>query len=435
MLQYYLAPSILYRLAILKRNVRMDPTKLEKLQQKKLRIMIKYAYDNVPFYHKLFDTNQIRPEDINTPSDLKKIPIVTRKTIQENTDSVFSTKIDITKCAKKKTSGSSGIPLIVTEDKRTSTNKALVSLRQFLECGGRFRDKQIQLREPGASSLPENSKKSFYESLGFLRTEWIKTGDIFDELIPFLKSYRPDVLIGYPGFLQLLAEKSNGAVHSRIIFTTGEILSNHCRQLLNSTFEAKVIDSYGCAETGDIAWECPEEHQGYHMNTDSVLVEFIRDGENVAAGEDGEVVLTSLFNTAMPFIRYKVGDIGVPSDEQCSCGRTLPLMRLLKGRSDDFIILPSGKKLSPLGMVNIQDFVGIGVSEMMIIQKNQKLIEVLLKMQLEHDEDRVKKCVAQLQEIVGTDVEVKPRFVAEIPRNRSGKFRRVISRVSDPNVH
>ena len=395
-----------------------------------MRRIVRYAYENVPFYHRLLKEKLLKPDDIRTLDDLQKIPIVTRKDIQNNLNDMISTKINRAHCVKKKTSGSSGVPLLILRDNDASNFKSAVSLRQFLECGGKLRDKQLQLRERGASSLPENLNKPFYEPLGFLRTEWVKTGEILDGLVPYIKAYRPDVLIGYPGFLQLLAEKMKSEVRVRIIFSTGEILSKHCRHVLSSSFGAKIIDSYGCAEAGDIAWECPEGHQGYHMNVDSVLTEFVQDGEAVAAGEDGEIVLTNLFSFAMPFIRYKIGDVGVPIDEKCSCGRTLPLMRILKGRSDDFIILPNGKRLSPLGMVNIQCFVGIGVAEMMIVQKDKNLIEVWLKTQGDYEGDRLKTCLSTLQKILGPDVHVCSRFVNEIPRNGAGKVSRVISKVA-----
>lgn len=430
---FYAFPRFVHNFFTLKKNLRIEPCELAKIQEKKLKAIVGYAYNNVPFYHRLFKANQIKPYDIKTLSDLKRIPIINRKIVQENLDDMVSVSVDVAKCAKKKTSGSRGVPLTVIRADSANYFRMAISIRHFLECGGRLRDKQVELREPGASSLPENWKKPFYEYLGLLRIKWIKTGEIFDELIPFLEKYKPDILVGYPGFLQLLAEKSSGLLRSRIIFTTGEIMSDSCRRLLRSTFGASVMDSYGCAEVGDIAWECPEGHQGYHINADAVLAEFVQNGESVAAGEEGEVVLTSLFSHAMPFIRYNIGDVGIPSDEQCSCGRTLPLMRLLKGRSDDFIILPDGRKLSPLGMINIQDFVGISVSEIMIIQETKNLIEVLLKMQEEKYTSRVKESVLTLQKIVGPDVNVKVRFVKEIARNSSGKFRRVISKVSNPH--
>lgn len=429
MRRYYAAPRFLYHFFTLRRNTRIEVSKLVAMQEKKLRAIVRYAYRNVPFYHKLFDANNVKPTEINTIDDLKKLPIVTKKDVRENLCDMISRKVNAERCVKSRTSGSTGFPLTIFTDKDAQNFRSAVSLRQFFECGGRLRDKQVQLRGIGSSSLSTYEGKPFYEYLGLLRTEWFVMSEIPDFLVSFLKAYRPDVMIGYPSFFQLLAEKMNGEISPRLIFCTAEILSSHCRALINSAFGAKIIDSYGCTEAGDIAWECPQSSARYHINCDSVLVEFVKDEESVNNDEEGEIVLTNLFNHAMPFIRYKIGDVGVPSDEKCSCGRTLPLMRLLKGRSDDFIVLPDGKKLSPLCILNTENFVE--VSEYKIIQEKRDLIEVWLKMYEGYRDGSVTRCISALKKVIGEDVEIRTRIVDEIPRDSSGKLKRIISKIAD----
>lgn len=388
---------------------------------------MKYAYMNVPFYHKLFDAYNVKPADINTINDLKKIPVVTRKDVQQNFGNIISRKISAERCVKHKTSGTAGIPIAVLLDSTAEKFRWAVSFRQFLECGGRLRDKQVQLRGHEAPIIPDSKGKPFYEYIGFLRTEWIAVrGRIPGFATLFLEEYRPDVMVGYPSLFEMLSEMTRNKIKPRIIFCTGEVLTGHCRDKIRSAFGARIIDSYGCTEVGDIAWECPEEDIGYHINADTVLVEFIKDGENVAPGEEGEIVLTNLFNYAMPLIRYDIGDVGVPSDEQCTCGRTLPLMQLLKGRSDDFIILPDGKKLSPMCIK--ENF--IEVSEYRIVQEKRDLIVVWLKMHEEHKDASVTWCVSALRKVIGETVRIKTRVVNEIPRDDSGKLRRIISKVN-----
>jgi phenylacetate-CoA ligase len=341
-----------------------------------------------------------------------------------------SIKTNISKCAIHKTSGSVGVPVTVLADRYAQEFRNLVSLRQFFECGGRLQDKQVQLRGQGALGLPTYSGKPLYERIGLFRTEWILPVGIDDSLLSFLEAYKPDVMVGYPSLFQLVAEKTRGKIKPRIVFCTGEILSDNCRDLLGSAFGTQVIDSYGCTETGDISWECPDQKQtGYHINADSVIVEFVRNDENVGAGEEGEIVLTNLINYAMPFIRYKIGDVGIPSSELCPCGRTLPLMRLLKGRSDDFVTLPSGSRLSPLSILNMKNF--SDVLEYRIIQKKVNLFEFWLKMSKTSKMDSVNKCISSLRKMLGDNVEIKQVIVDEIPRDKSGKLRRVISEITN----
>lgn len=432
MRRYYALPRYLHHFFTLRKNARLETSKLTEMQEKKLRAMVRHAYENVPFYHRRFEANNVKPSQIRTTHDLRKIPIVTRKEAQENSSSMISVKTDSVRCAQHKTSGSTGIPLAVFSDNYAQEHMSVVALRQFLECGGRLRDKQIQLRGQGGSNLPNSRNKPFYERIGFLRTEWVIPIAITESIISYLRMYKPNIIVGYPSFMQIIYEKiesQNGAeISPRIIFCTGEVLNRHCRAMMESAFGTQVVDSYGCTEAGDLAWECPDEDIGYHINADSVILEFVKDGESAAPGEEGEIVLTNLFNYAMPFIRYNIGDVGVPSDERCPCKRTLPLMHLLKGRSDDFIILPDGKRLSPLGILNMENFAQ--VSEYRVIQEKRDLVVLLLKMKEAYRKESVIRCVSALQKSFGTDIKIETEIVEEIPRDNSGKLRRIISKVA-----
>jgi phenylacetate-CoA ligase len=164
------------------------------------------------------------------------------------------------------------------------------------------------------------------------------------------------------------------------------------------------------------------------MNVDSVLVEFVRDEENVAAGEDGEIVITNLFNYAMPLIRYRLGDIGSLRAEECSCGRTLPLMQGLKGRCNDFIILPDGRELSPWFFWNMIDL--NGVSEFRIVQEKTDVIRVWLKPTGRYGKEQAERSAMGLRRIFGEQVNTLIEVVDEIPRDSSEKQRSVVSHVS-----
>ena len=128
----------------------------------------------------------------------------------------------------------------------------------------------------------------------------------------------------------------------RTVFSTADVLDQNSRQLIESAFDVRVTDLYGAYEFGHIAWECPQ-HAGYHVNTESVVLELLKDGRPASPGEAGEVVATSLNSYAMPFLRYRLGDLCSPSHRPCPCGRGLPLLELVQGRSNDAIRLPDGR--------------------------------------------------------------------------------------------
>lgn len=428
MKSYWALPLFLYDLYVLRRNVR-DFEELVKMREKKLKAIIRYVYDSSPFYRRLFKENGVHPDDIKSLNDIGKIPTIGKKDVQRNLNQIVPVKVDVKKCSKLKTSGSTGIPLTILVDKNAQLFRWAVSLRQFFECGGRLRDKQLQLRN--IDDIPSSRNNLLAEMIGLPKNIWIPINEVpLEEIISIIRTSKPAIIVGYPSFLQILSENIHERIDTRVIFVTGEILSNHCRAMIQSIFGGNTIDSYGCMEVGDIAWECPDEHVNYHINADSVFVEFLRDGENVAPGEEGEIVVTCLFNHAMPFVRYRIGDIGVPSDEQCPCGRTLPLMHSLKGRSDDFVFLPDGKKISPLVLLNNLKIIN-GISEFKVIQRSKNLIEFWIKAQGKFVDKNVDNFVSSLRDVVGKDVEIKTRIVSEIPMDKSKKLRRIISEVRD----
>jgi len=164
------------------------------------------------------------------------------------------------------------------------------------------------------------------------------------------------------------------------------------------------------------------------MNVDSVIVEFVKDEETVAVGEDGDIVITNLFNYAMPFIRYKLGDVASLSCEECSCGRTLPLMHELSGRNNDFIVLPDGRRLPPWFFWNKIDYAG--VSAFKIVQERIDLIRIWLKVPRGYEKNQVERTEAGLRSVFGEGVSTVIEIVDEIPRDNTGKLRNVTSNVS-----
>jgi len=218
----------------------------------------------------------------------------------------------------------------------------------------------------------------------------------------------------------------NDKIHPKIIFTTAELLTDDMRKYVESVFGVKVYDQFGCVELARTAWECPE-HCGYHIDMDAVVMEFLRDGEAVTPGERGEIVYTGLYQHAMPFIRYAVGDIGIPSDEKCPCGRGLPMMKLVEGRTDAFVQVPDGRVFSPIiWTILLRPF--LEISQFKVIQEKKNLIKVQIvkgKGFMEKTIDRVKR---DIKNVLGEDMHIEVEFVDEIPRE-AGKVRSVVSKI------
>lgn len=406
----------------------MKASELKKIQEKKLRAIVKHAYENVKFYHQKFDSARIKPNDIKTVEDLGKLPIITKSEVQKNFNQFVARDVRIDKCRIAHTSGSTGAPLTVIFDNKAQDFIQANELRRFFECGGKFRDRWALYTGTSPGGPPRNF---FFEHFGIFERK--RFSDVEDSL-PIIEKYRPDVISGYASLIELAAraiQEKEIRIQPRIIFSAGELLDRKRRELINSTFQVDVFDWYGSVESGyDIAWECTQ-HEGYHINMDAAVIEFIRDGENVAAGEEGEIVFTGLFNYAMPLIRFNVEDIGTPSDERCPCGRELPLMKMVGGRAEDYIVLPSGKILSPLTIWDTSAFPHLdGISRFRIIQEKRDEFTVLLVLLRGYGKDVVVQFEEGLKKVLKEDVKVKINVLDAIPRDRSGKLRRIISKVS-----
>ena len=412
----------------LRRNQWLKPSELEKIQRRRLRAVIKHAYDNVEFYHKKFKALRITPDDITAVEDLCKIPVTTKSEVREGfrTKQIIDSRIDLSKCHLARTSGSSGEPLTIVYDEKAQDFQKAVAVRSFMEAGGRFRDKWAMITSPQRML----AQKRWFQRLGFLSPTYLSLFDPAEHHVEILKKLKPDVLEGYSSSLLLLARaiQKNGIndIRPRTVITSAEVLTEKVRNFINSTFGVKMFDQFGCIEVGRSAWEC-EEHVGYHMDIDALVMEFVEDNEQVAPGESGRLLYTSLYNYAMPLIRYDVGDICIPTDELCSCGRGLPLIKHIEGRTDDFVTTPSGRIFSPIIWTIIMRTIP-GIAQYRVIQETKNDFVVQIVKDYDFSASTVLQVEDGIKKVLG-DVQVKTEVVEEIPKDKAGKLRSVISKV------
>jgi phenylacetate-CoA ligase len=326
------------------------------------------------------------------------------------------------------TSGSTGNPLTILADKRSSYIMTANRLRHYVENGGKmFRDKfalVTVVRRP----IKRTAFGSLLMHLGFYNKIKFNTQSPIIDVLDNLANFNPDVIDSYPSYLLMLArelEKSKKSITPRLMFSFGELLDDNSRKIINSAFGTEIFDTYGCTEAGDVAWEC-SEHAGYHINMDLIATEFVKDNEPVATEESGEILLTPLWNYAMPLIRYKIGDVGKPCDEICSCGRGLPLMKMLEGRFDDFIVLPNGKIISPLNNLTYFDDFEC-VTDYRIIQESREKLVLQVVLKEEYNENEFQKFKDNFIKNFGEGMTVEIEVLESIPRK--GKFRRVVSKI------
>jgi len=426
---------LLYYLGCGLRRLYWNKKKFRQYQEKRLRAIVRYAYEYVPFYHKKFKAAGIRPDDIKYLEDLRKLPLVRKSELRQvPLRQRVSLEFNVNKLKVIRTSGSTGEPFQIYISGAEDDWRKAIYMRANISCGQRPRDRWVVITGP--HHFHDTTK--IQRLLGIFAQRCISVFADVEEQVSFVLKENPDVLDGYSGSLFLIANefKKNGLkVNPRIIFGTAEIIDDLARRFIENVFGAPFYDQFGCAEVDRSAWECPER-VGYHMDVDSVITQFVdADGEEVSAGEKGEVVYTSLFNYAMPLIRYAVGDIGQPTNEVCSCGRVLPLMKVIEGRRDSFVVLSNGRVISPRAFViAMRMFKWYSeVDQFRVIQKSLSHFEFFIKKKACSvvDENVIVEDLAKhfKSTLNVDDVNFDVKFVDEIPLGKGGKLSSVISEV------
>jgi phenylacetate-CoA ligase len=405
-----------WELARLTRQQWLEPERLRELQWRRLRAIVRHAAARVPFYRERFAQAGLPSADIRSWDDLAKIPVLGRLELQ-HPERLIASGYDPGELMRSHTSGSTGIPTTTFFDRRAWTlGKHVLKLRARLACGMRPLDRVAIVGE----GAPAERRKL----LGRRSASYSVHEDPFATL-ERMRDFGPTALYGPPGTLLRIVEAGAPPGSIRLVFTSAEMLDGTTRRRLEEAFQAPVLDVYGCTEAKEIAWQCPE-HGAYHINAEWLVVEVV-DDEGQPAEHEGAIVVTSLYNRGMPLIRYRIGDTGRRLDERCPCGRGLPLMIPVLGRSVDYVRLPDGGAVSPYSLTCAVENVP-GMRQYQIVQGPPGDVRVRVVPDYDFGTER-ENAVRQALEPVLPGVAIHVERVGEIPREPSGKYRIVRSDV------
>ncbi len=408
--------------------------RLKRLQEHKLRFILKHAYQNVPYYRRLLHTKKLKPQDFKSVEDLAKLPILTKDDIRQHFSSLITCDFMMYWPIATATGGSTGEPLRFFIDLGSASAGGAVLRRGWSYAGYKFGDKTAVLA--GLSLVSEReeavktaAKRIIKRMVNFPAINLSR--EILEVYTKRMIKFEPKFIRGYPSsiffFADFLKEKEIDLIHPRAVFTTAEMLLPHQRKLIQEVFQCNVFDGYGAFDGGTAAFEC-EEHCGHHMAVEKTVMEFVdEDGNPVGEGEDGRIIATDLFNYAMPFIRYDTGDMGAYSSEECSCGRKLPLMKKILGRTTDILRFKTGAVLSGPSLTLI--FKDFDIRQYQVVQtSDDSMVVKIIKGKTYSGEDTEKICRI-LKGAVGGEVNVRFEFVNYIESTKSGKWKIVISRL------
>lgn len=309
---------------------------LRALQLHHLKVMMRHAFETVPYYRALLKTTRVSPENIRSLSDLQRIPLTRKGDLQAlSFADKGSSQYSEDKVLVFRSGGTEGQPSDVHCDVAFGDLRSAGTIRTLRANGCRMGDRIAVLGYRGV-------KNKFYHSLGLYRRFAVPIELGLCEQIDRLLKIRPKVLDGYPSRIQQIAraikKRGAGPIRPRLIVTNSETLTDSARCYIRDVFGVDPTDVYESWEFGQIAWQCPKRN-GLHVNADQLIVELIKDGRLAGPGELGELVVTGLRGRAAPLIRYATGDLAIAAERRCSCGRELPLLERIIGRINERLIL------------------------------------------------------------------------------------------------
>ena len=408
-----------------------SPERLEVLRLKRLRTLLTKAGKHVPYYRDCFKNLGFDPQKIESLGELQKLPLLTKSIIRAEGDRM---KSDIAQgLARFNTGGSSGEPLIFFIGTERVSHDVAAKWRATRWWDVDIGDPEIVVWGSPIELGTQDRVRAIRDKL--MRTELLPAFQMnetnLDHFVARICERRPKMLFGYPSAISHIAahaQKCGVPLNNlgvKVVFCTSERLYDHQREAISGAFACPVANGYGGRDAGFVAHECPSGNM--HITAEDIIVEIINESGNIQpVGESGEIVVTHLATSEFPFIRYRTGDIGILGSELCSCGRGLPLLKEIQGRSTDFVIAADGTTIHGLALIYIlRDLPGI--QSFKIIQETRQLTRVLIVTGPEFNKEMIRKIKDGMKLRLGASVTIDVSIVDDIPPEKSGKHRYVIS--------
>ncbi|MGQ0741137.1 MAG: phenylacetate--CoA ligase family protein [Alphaproteobacteria bacterium] len=416
----------------LERTEWLPPEALLARQFRQLGHVLRHANETVPLYRRRFSECGIDPGAPLDDAVWQKIPLLTRAQIQDAGDLLCSTSVPEShgQTSEDSTSGSTGIPVKFKGTSLTQLFWLSFTLRDQLWRDTDFskRFAAIRYMRKGGALYPGKSYPGWGQAAGAI----FHTGPSYvlnmltpvSQQLQWLHEIKPDYLLTYPTNLMALIAHARASGQPLPPFLGiqcfGEILFPEMRSECREATGIVPADMYSTQEVGYVALQCPK-FDNLHVQSENVLVEVLdNDGNPCRPGETGHVVVSTLHNFAMPFIRYKLGDFATVG-EPCPCGRGLPVIARVMGRVRNMLTLPNGERLWPYwGTSKIADL--IPLRQFQLVQKSLTQLEariVPLRPFTAEDEVKAREVIFKS---LGHNFAIAFTYHEEIPRGPGGKF-------------
>ncbi|MBL8325990.1 MAG: phenylacetate--CoA ligase family protein [Rubrivivax sp.] len=401
-------------------------------QGTRLREFLVQIGARVPYYRELFARLGFDPRAVRSAADLPRLPLLTKADIRAHAERMQAEGHG--PLTRYNTGGSSGQPLVFYIGKARKSHDVAAKWRATRWWGVDIGDREAVVWgspiEHGAQDRVKALRDALFRSTLLPAFEMSEAR--LDEFVAWLRRVRPTMLFGYPSALSYIARHAEGrgvrldTLGVKVAFVTSERLYDEQRELIARVFGCRVANGYGGRDAGFIAHECPAG--GMHLSAEDIVVEVVNpEGQPVPPGQPGELVVTELATAEFPFVRYRTGDVGVLDTRRCPCGRGLPLLSELQGRTTDFVMAADGTVMHGLALIYIlRDLPGI--EGFKVTQETRTLTRVQIVPDQRYDAAMVPTTIVQgFRRRLGAEVEVQVETVAAIAPERSGKYRYIVS--------
>lgn len=414
----------------LKKSQWRSQEQLEEYQLQQLSKLLHHAYENVPYYTRIFDDLGLKPNDIQSLQDLQKLPFPTKEIIREHVENLKATNYPESKFEYTRTGGSTGYPLRFYKEKGVWLTRLTAYTKIMMD----WADSSFFDRSVFITGRDDPWKYQLFGRMLVLSSFYMNE-EYLPQFIQKIRKLKPKYILTYPSAITILAKyirKNNLEIFPsvKVIICHAETLYGWQRNLLEETFKCRVHDQYGLREQTVLGGTC--EHSNYfHMFPEYGVIELVnKDGTPVTKeGEVGEIVGTGFHTYFFPFIRYRSGDLGVYTAQKCQCGRNYSLLKRIEGRSQEFLVSKTKRQISLTGFFGLTVKSSLNVKESQLYQDTPGKIVIDIVKGENYSENDTQNILKNFQKRLGDEFTVSVRFVDHIPRTKRGKFRYLIQKL------
>jgi phenylacetate-CoA ligase len=407
---------------------------LEIYRARRLQQFLVDIGQRVPYYQQLFKQLNFDPNTVRSTAALQLLPLLTKTDIRENIENLKAKGHG--PLTRYNTGGSSGEPLIFYMGKGRKSHDVAAKWRATRWWGVDIGDSELVVwgspMELGAQDRIRRLRDALMRS--HLLPAFEMSSQNLDRFVEAIRVTRPTMLFGYPSSLSLIAQHARhkriaiNNMRIKVAFVTSEKLYDEQRAVISEVFACPVANGYGARDAGFIAHQCPSG--SLHISAEDIILETVRpDGSPAGAGEAGEIVVTHMATADFPFVRYRTGDMGLLSDEPCACGRGLPVLKEVQGRTTDFVVARNGTVMHGLALIyTVRDLPSVERFKIEQMSLDQTVVKVVAGPAFgAADAERI---IRDFKARLGETVDIRVDKVTDITNEASGKFRYVVSHVN-----